>query len=149
MKEFDHILQCGHEKLEEFDKKGHELLDSISNKADKTFESIIKSVTQSNKRIEEKSDKAWNFLKWFAVITLGSGLALSGANTLILQGKANEADMENYYMTKENAKKVYKMQQYKIEQMLDGTAPFDTTNYNWLIESLFDEKSRGSYINER
>jgi len=167
IKEFNHVLQSGYEKISEFDKKGHELLINIETKANEVFNSIntknnnaicsinkmIKETTDKleeahlndRKRIEEKSDKAWNFLKWFAILSIGSSLALSFANKLVLETKANDLELKNYYMTKDNARKAFMLHEERIKKLeSDSMLVKDNSNYQLIIESLFDEKSRGN-----
>jgi hypothetical protein len=130
--EFEHVIQTGRDKIYEFEIKGSEILKNIERKTDDTLKRI-------ERKAEERGDKALNFVKWFVLLAFATAISLAASNRLSIES------LDKTFMTKESARKVYDMQQYRFEKMIrNDSVPFDKTNYEWLIESLFDEKSRSN-----
>lgn len=173
MKELDHVIQSGQDQLNEIHLKSFELFENTTNKVDtilskidersdrshEKIDSLTAKLEEKEEKAEKKRERAWSFMKWFMMFFFATGLTLAGRNTLVIghkkdtssyviEQKALKKEIERGYMSKDNAEKVYNFQKFRIENLervvLNDSLPFDRTNFEFLVNSLFDEKSRSS-----
>ena len=116
-----------------------------------TMEDFLLKGEETLKIIQEQAKvatKATKFNQWLFAGILAIMLVIVVDTRIDVVKKVDASDLQKEYVTKVDALNVHKLERVHTEELINRVLKGDTSisdsNYNWLIESIFDPNYRGN-----